>query len=102
MKTFELLKFQLSKSGILPLDSSPRARQTAIVANCVSVSACIVCLLTTGWFFLFTAQTNSEYVDGCVFYSSIFFASWYLICMWNKEKLMTLFADLDAIIVKSK
>lgn len=103
MENFAPLKFHLRLMGILKWDNSLRAKNNTILRNCIVLGSSILFLSTTGLFVIFKAKTQKETATATVFLmSGIFMKLWYILLIWNKEKIEKLFDDMDVIIQKRK
>lgn len=98
-----MFKFHLCNLGILPWSNSPKAKTVAFKKNCIIFGICTAHFLITGCYLAFTAQTNSEFSAGFVHtLISLNIIWWYTLLVWKKEKIETLFEDINVVIEKSK
>lgn len=103
MESFALLKFHLRRLGILKWDNSLRAKNNAILRNCIFLGFNILYLLTPGLFVIFKAGTQQETAAATVYtISGTFIILWYILLIWNKEKIEKLLDDVENIIQKRK
>lgn len=103
MESISLIKLHLCQLGLWRCDDSPSAKSRALTANCKIIVLFILFLSITGYYTLFTAKTDSEFTIGSFYtISSMFSIFWCLLCIWKREKIETLFVDLDAMIEKSE
>lgn len=86
MESFALLKFHLRRLGILKWDNSLRAKNNAILRNCIFLGFNILYLLTPGLFVIFKAGTQQETAIATVFtFSGIFTILWYIFNLEQRE-----------------
>lgn len=103
MIPFETLNQYLRWARFLPRDSSRKEKILSIVFNCFYFWSHVVCLLSTSWFFCFTARTYGEYV-WCFFFIQC--AVLGLFCQvtffLNKNEYENLSYELHVITINSK
>lgn len=103
MKSFNLLRVQLRRMGLLEWESRPNGKILSIVTNCIIFGIAIVFFVSTTWFFLFVARTTIEHTESFVFVgSSAMIIEMYSMCFWHKQKHGALFDEIDGIIERSE
>lgn len=103
MKTFNLLKSYMQGLGIFQRDPNRSGKIFNLFLNCVYFGISIIFLITTLWYFSFTAQTLTEYSKSFYFMTfSLVMLVWYPTFLWKRDQYATLFDDFDAIVKRSK
>lgn len=103
MEFFKKLKVYLRYLGILPFNSSARAKIFIPVWNCILLIIHIWYFVGPLWYILSTNWTFKE-VTETTFYivTSLLIILWYSVCILQKSKYNVLFDVLDKIMEKSK
>ena len=103
MKSFDLLQVQMRWMGIFPLNAKQNGKITRLFLNCVYFVIILEFILTTLWYFAFTAVTLIEYAQ-CFYVTTFAFVVlvWYLSYLWHRDDFRALFLDLDKIVLKSE
>lgn len=96
--TFKSLKFYLSLMGLWK-----RGEHYDLVLNLVFLGFFINFVVSSLWFFLFTAQTIIEF-SKCFYYmmSAFLVLAWYSIYLYQRNEYAQVFVDLDTMMEKSK
>lgn len=103
MDSIKILRKSLCWVGIIRWDSTLKGICFTIALRCVFPANFIAFLCTSLRFFLFAQKFDTDRAFSliCVMVSTFMF-SWYMICLWNCNRLTDLFEDFDRIIEKSK
>lgn len=102
MKPFDFYLRFMSMMGIWRKDNSLQEKLIGMLMNCVFMCLYSIFLITTGWFFFFTAEKFAEFTE--CFYSlicAIIIPMFYLKLFWQKKTFDMYFTYLNAIIEES-
>lgn len=101
MRTFEQLKKHLRWIGVLESDGSLKGRFVSTISVGTFSTISTIYVLTTTWYFLFTAETFKQYAESALFVASSFLdIMWYFLFRWQRKQYDAMFVELDAILDK--
>lgn len=102
MKSINLLTSYLRLFGVLPI-LTEGGWNLSIISNFIFYAICLLSLSSTLYFFAFTAQIFSEYVETFYYIThSMLMLSWYSVYLTQRKSYGSLIVELDEIIEKRK
>lgn len=89
--------------GFQQLNSNPKLRNLSILSRVLFLSDVVIVLFAAFWFFLFTAQSFSEYVGSSFYvFHGILLLIWHTVYFLQRKTYASLIAELETKIDKSK
>lgn len=103
MKPFDTLLRLMHMMGLFQEDKSSRNKFIRIILNCVVIGIFLIYIVSTIWYFLFTAQKFTEYTE-CVYYITCALAMpvFYLTFLWQGKEFNRFLTELNEIIESSE
>lgn len=103
MKSFGTLLRLMHMMGLLQEDKSSRDKFIRILLNFVIIGIFLIYIVSTIWYFLFTAQKFTEYTE-CVYHITCALAMpvFYLKFLWQGKEFNGFLTDLNKIIESSE